>query len=146
MPCIMGKGYVSMQVKTRATSHSKYNINYHLVWCPKYRHQILDGQIEVYLKKLINNICDHYKYELLSMEVMPDHIHLFVSVKPYVSPTEVVKTIKSITAVWMFKKFPNLKKRKFWGSGLWSKGYYVGTAGAVSAETIQKYIKSQKLV
>jgi len=80
------------------------------------------------------------------MEVTPDHIHLFVSVKPYVSPTEMVKTIKSITTVWIFKKFPNLKKRKFWGSGLWSKGYYVGTAGAVSAETIQKYIKNQKLV
>jgi len=135
-----------MGVKVKATSHSKYNINYHLVWCPKYRHQILTGLVEAYLKKLIYNICDHYKYEVLSMEIMPDHIHLFVSVKPYISPTEVVKTIKSITAVWIFKKFPNLKKRKFWGSGLWSKGYYVGTAGAVSAETIQKYIDNQKLV
>ncbi len=67
------------------------------------------------------------------MEVMPDHIHVFVSVKPYVSPIEVVKTIKSITAV----KFSNLKKRRFWGAGLWSKGYYVGTAGAASAETIK---------
>lgn len=133
-------------MKVKATSHSKYNINYHLVWCPKYRHQILTGLVEAYLKKLIYNICDHYKYEVLSMEIMPDHIHLFVSVKPYISPTEVVKTIKSITAVWIFKKFPNLKKRKFWGSGLWSKGYYVGTAGAVSAETIQKYIDNQKLV
>ncbi|ABO49413.1 transposase IS200-family protein [Desulforamulus reducens MI-1] len=133
-------------MKTNATSHSRYNINYHLVWCPKYRHQVLTDQIETYLKKLIYNICDHYKYEVLTMEVMPDYIHLFVSVKPYVSPTEVVKTIKSITAVWIFKKFPNLKKRKFWGSGLWSKGYYVGTAGPVSAETIQKYIENQKLV
>ena len=131
-------------MKTNAISHSKYNINCHLVWCPKYRHQVLTGRVELYLKKLILNICDHYKYEVLTIEVMPDHIHLFVSVKPYVSPTEVVKTIKSITAVWIFKKFSILKKRKFWGSGLWSKGYYVGTAGTVSAETIQKYIENQK--
>ncbi len=135
-----------MQVKTKAISHSKYNINYHLVWCPKYRHQILTGQVETYLKELINNICVHYEYEVLSIEVMPDHIHLFVSVKPYISSTEVVKTIKSITAVCIFKKFSNLKKCKFWGSGLWSKGYYVGTAGTVSAETIQKYIENQKVM
>lgn len=90
-----------MSVKVNTTSHSKYNINYHLVWCPKHRHQVLTGRIEAYLKKLIYNICGHYKYEVLSIEVMPDHIHLFVSVKPYVRPTEVVKTLKSITAVWI---------------------------------------------
>lgn len=129
---------------TRSTQHCKFNINYHLVWCPKYRHQVLTGQVEAYFKRLIDNICKHYEYEILAIEVMPDHIHLFVSVKPYISPTEVVKTIKSISAVWIFKKFPTLKKRKFWGSGLWSKGYYVGTAGTVSAETIQRYIENQK--
>jgi putative transposase len=57
-----------------------------------------------------------------------------------------VKTLKSISAVWIFRKFPNLKNRKFWGSGLWSKGYYIGTAGTVSADTIRKYIENQKNV
>ncbi|SHK61319.1 IS200/IS605 family transposase, partial [Paramaledivibacter caminithermalis] len=69
-----------------------------------------------------------------------------VSVKPYISPSEVVKTIKSITARYIFKKFPKLKQRKFWGSGFWSKGYYVGTTGAVSSETIKRYIENQKHV
>jgi len=133
-------------VEIHSTKHSKFNINYHLVWCPKYRHQVLKGDIEEYLKKLIYNVCNYYGYDILNIEVMPDHIHLFVSVKPYINPMEVVKTVKSITAIWIFKKFPALKKRKFLGSGLWSKGYYVGTAGTVSAETIQRYIDNQNTV
>lgn len=133
-------------MKTNSTKHSRYNINYHLVWCPKYRHQVLQGSKAAYLEQLLHNICQHYGYEILNMEIMPDHIHLFVSVKPYTNPTEVVKTLKSISAVWVFKKFPRLKRQRFWGSGLWSKGYYVGTAGTVSAETIKRYIENQKNV
>lgn len=75
---------------------------------------------------------------------MPDHVHLFISAPPTIAPTEIVKILKSVSAYWIFKGFPNLKKSKFWGSGLWSKGYYVGTAGAVSSEIIQKYIQNQK--
>jgi putative transposase len=129
---------------TAATAHSRYNINYHLVWCPKYRHQILTGKIEEYFRRLLDNICNHYGYQILALEVMPDHVHLFLSVKPQIGPTDVVRTIKSITAVWIFKKFSWLKRKKFWGSGLWSKGYYVGTAGQVSAETIKRYIENQR--
>lgn len=129
---------------TKSKSHCKYNINYHLVWCPKYRHKVLTGEIEAFLKSLIDSICQSYGYELLNSEVMPDHLHLFISVPPSIAPTDIVKTIKSITALKIFKQFPNLKSQKFWGSGLWSKGYYVGTAGTVTSETIQKYINEQK--
>lgn len=135
-----------MAKEIQSTKHCKYNINYHIVWCPKYRHQVLTGEIEEYLKRLIDNICKYYKYEILSIEVMPDHIHLFISAKPYVGPTQIVKTLKSITAVWIFRKFPKLKHNRFWGSGLWSKGYYIGTAGTVTAETIRKYIENQKFI
>jgi putative transposase len=107
---------------------------------------VLTGDIEVYLKRLLYNICGHYDYELIEMEVMPDHVHLFISAKPMVAPTIIVKTLKSITAIWIFKKFPYLKKRRFWGSGLWSKGYYIGAAGTVSAATIRRYIENQKSV
>jgi putative transposase len=109
---------------TKSISHCRYNINYHLVWCPKYRHQVLTGEIEIFLKSLIDPICRDYGYKLLNL---------------------IVKTIKSIRAVKIFKQFPGLKAKKFWGSGLWSKGYYVGTAGPVTSETIQKYIQEQKL-
>jgi REP element-mobilizing transposase RayT len=78
------------------------------------------------------------------METMPYHVHIFLSAPPTVAPTEIVRTIKSITANRIFSVIPSLKKRYFWGSGLWSRGYYIGTAGNVSAETIKKYIEAQK--
>lgn len=83
----------------RSTKHCKYNINYHLVWCTKYRHQILKGNVELFLKSVIQKIYKYYKYTLLKIEVIPDHLHLFLSAKPYISPTEIVKTIKSITVI-----------------------------------------------
>lgn len=66
-------------MSTAATAHSKYNINYHLVFCPKYRHSVLKGQVETYFRRLLENICNHYNYQILALEVMPDHVHLFVS-------------------------------------------------------------------
>lgn len=128
----------------RSTKHCKYNINYHLVWCPKYRHHVLTNAIDSYLKESIQEICNNYHFDLLNIEIMPDHLHLFVSAVPYVSPTEIVKIIKSITANRVFKQFPKLESKRFWGSGLWSKGYFVGTAGTVTSETIRRYIDEQK--
>jgi putative transposase len=130
----------------KKTSHSIYNINYHIVFCPKYRHSIFKDDLETELLKIFRTTCYNYGFELIEKEIMPDHVHLFISAPPTIAPTEIVKILKSVSAYWIFKAFPNLKKSKFWGSGLWSKGYYVGTAGAVSSEIIQKYIQNQKLV
>jgi hypothetical protein len=68
------------------------------------------------------------------MESMPDHLHIFLSAPPTVAPTEIVMKLKSITANKVFAAFPNLKKSYFWGSGLWSRGYYIGTAGNITHE------------
>ena len=76
---------------------------------------------------------------------MPDHIYLFIYAPPTIAPTKLVKILKSVSSNEMFKAFPSLKKNKFLGSGLWSKGYYIGTAGAVSSEITKKYIQDQKL-
>jgi len=127
----------------QSTNHSKYNINYHLVWCTKYRHPVLVRCCD-FLKDLIQRICNTYHYSALSLEVMPDHIHLFVSVPPTISPSVIVQRIKSISAVAIFKTIDNLKRDCFWGSGLWSRGYYVGTAGTITVDTIKKYIEHQK--
>jgi putative transposase len=126
------------------TNHCVYNINYHIVFCPKFRHKIIKGMVEDVVKQVIQEICNTYGYTLIQMEVMPDHLHIFLSVPPTIAPTEVVTRLKSITTNRVFAAFPNLKKRYFWGSGLWSRGYYIGTAGNVSAATIRKYIEAQK--
>jgi putative transposase len=92
----------------------------------------------------VQEICQRYGWDALAVEVMPDHIHLFVSAPPTIAPNTIAKTIKSILTVAVFKQFSGLKKRRFWGSGLFSDGCYYGSAGTVSSTTIQKYIENQK--
>ena len=125
-------------------SHCKYLVQYHLVWCPKFRFNVLKGNVEEALKRILAEICTKYEYEILELEVMPDHIHVFVSVKPTIAPTDIVRTLKSVTAIQLFKEFPALKKFYSRCGSLWSKGYFVSTIGKVSAETIQRYIQEQK--
>jgi putative transposase len=125
------------------TSFAVYNINYHIVWCPKYRRGILKDKVEEFLKNCLQTICETKKWELLEMEVMPDHIHIFISAPPFEAPTNIVKILKGVTARRLFMVFPDLKK-KLWKGSLWSPSYYVGTAGHVSAETIKRYIEEQK--
>lgn len=74
---------------------------------------------------------------------MPDHIHIFITTHPKYSPTAIVKVLKGVTGLRLFKKYPELKKQ-YWGGHIWSPSYYIGTAGTVSAETIKMYIENQK--
>ena len=118
-----------------------YQTAYHAVWCPNYRKAILTGAIASEMKSLIEAICLERQWSILALEVQPDHIHLFVSIPPATSVADAIKILKGITARKLFVKFPELKKQ-LRGGHLWSPSYYVGTAGNVSSETIQKYIES----
>ena len=120
-----------------------YNINYHIVFCPKYRKRGLNESIKEDLEIIFKSVISSNDWKLLELEVMPDHIHLFVSAHPKQSPLEIVKKLKGISARLIFKKYPKFQKKEFWGKHLWSGGYYVGTAGIVTAESIQKYILAQ---
>jgi putative transposase len=133
-----------MKTPTKTTGHSVYNLNYHIVIVTKYRNKVLTGEIEQFVKEQVPIICARYEWDTLALEVMPEHVHLFVSAPPIIAPNTIAKTLKSILAVAVFREFPLLKKRRFWGSGLWSDGCYYGSAGAVSAEIIKRYIENQK--
>ena len=133
-----------MKTPTKTTGHSVYNLNYHIVLVTKYRNKVLTGEIERHVKEQVPIICARYEWDTLALEVMPEHVHLFVSAPPTIAPNTIAKTLKSILAVAVFREFPTLKQRRFWGSGLWSDGCYYGSAGAVSSETIQRYIANQK--
>ena len=102
-----------------------------------------EAGIKEFLEDQIYTIAATKECEVLALEVMPDHIHLFISTTPFESPTGIVKVLKGVTTLRLFKKFPELRN-KYWKGKLWSPSYYVGTAGHVSAETIQKYIEEQK--
>jgi putative transposase len=105
---------------------------------------VLIGKIEEYAKSKLEELCMFYGWDLISIELMPDHIHMFVSAEPKVAPLAIASTLKSILTVEIFRKFPTLKQQYFWGSGLFSRGCYYGSAGTVSAATIKKYIEEQK--
>jgi len=105
---------------------------------------VIKDNVETALKEILQNIAVNYEYEIFEMETMPDHIHIFIGTKPTVAPTDVVRTMKSISAIELFKRFPKLKQ--FYGrcGSLWSKGYFVSTIGNVSEASIRKYIQEQK--
>ena len=129
---------------TLSREHAIFSLGYHIIWCPKYRHPVLDEAVAIELKHIIAQTCVVYGWKLQSIEVMPDHVHIFVQASPTTAPGEIAKTLKSISAVHIFNVFPNLKGRKFWGSGLWSRGTYYATVGHISEEVVRKYIESQK--
>ena len=117
-----------------------YQTAYHVIWCTKYRKPVLIEYIAKEFNKLIDAICEENKLIIISKEIQPDHIHLFISIPPAVSIANAVRKLKGITARKLFIKFSELKK-KLYNGALWSPSYYVGTAGNVSAKTIQKYIE-----
>ena len=104
-----------------SASHCKYLIQYHIIW-----------------------ICDDYGYKIKALEVMPDHIHVFIDVSQTVAPCDVVRTLKSISAIELLKAYPKLKQFYARYGVLWSKGYFVSTVGHISETTVIKYIEEQK--
>jgi len=124
-------------------SSATYNISYHIVWCPKFRKKILTGKVKTFVEDQLETIAQTKGYNILEARVMPDHIHLFIEANPFDSPTNIVKIFKGVTSLRIFKKFPELRQ-ELWRGVLWSPSYYIGTAGHVSAEVIEKYIQGQQ--
>lgn len=112
-------------------------MNYHFVWIPKYRKKILIDMVKEELEKLIFEIAKKHEIEILSLSVQPDHVHLFVSAPTRLSPAQIVNLFKGISSKKLLEKFPHLRTKE----GLWSRTYYVGSAGTVSEETIRRYIE-----
>lgn len=126
------------------SSHCKYLIQYHIIWCPKFRFSVLKGDVEDRLKQILQKICDDYGYKIKALEVMSDHIHIYVDVPQMVAPCDVVRTLKSISAIEMIKSFPELKQFYARCGVLWSRGYFISTVGHISEATVIKYIEEQK--
>ena len=127
----------------RRTKHAVYDLKYHLVWIPKYRKHILGREISEYLKEVFKRIAEEYEFRIDIMEVVEDHVHIFLEAPPRYSPAEVVQVMKSVSGREAFKKFPKLRKQ-LWAGELWNDGYFVRSVGdKVTADIIRKYIEYQ---
>ena len=125
----------------KRTSHAVYDTKYHLVWTPKYRKWILRGDIRERAKSILEEISKNHDFEIDTMEVAEDHVHIFLSFPPRYSISRVVGMLKSISGSVIFKEHPEVKK-ELWGGQFWEDGYFARTVGdKVTAEVIRRYIE-----
>ena len=120
-----------------------YNINYHFVWSVKYRRKVLSEEVEAYMRELIYQIAEDKGFTVDEFETgTMDHVHLFVTAPPKLSPSLLIQYLKGITGRKIMERYPELKEQLRKGE-LWNHSYYVETVGDVSAETIRRYIENQ---
>jgi putative transposase len=113
------------------------------VWSVKYRKEVLKDEIQERLKQILQEISQDKGFSIKTMEVMPDHVHVFVSAHPKLSPSYIYKMLKGISGRKLFIEFPELRKQ-LWKGQLWNPSTYIETIGHISEETMKRYIESQK--
>ena len=129
--------------KYKKLSHVVYKCDYHIVWVPKYRFRILKGLIKEQLEKDLRMLCEWKKAEILELNIQEDHIHLVISIPPKVSISEMMGMLKGKTAIKIFKSYPELKKKPYWGNHFWARGYFVNTIG-LNEDMIRRYVNFQE--
>ena len=129
------------ETRYRSSAGAVFNLNYHFVWCPKYRRKVLVGAIETRLKELLREKAVALGVEVAMLEVMPDHVHLFVEADPTLSVAEIVNRFKGRSSRILRQEFASLRTRL---PTLWSRSYYAGSVGAVSEGVVRRYIEAQK--
>lgn len=117
-----------------------YNVAYHLIWCPKYRRRVLVGDVETCLRSLLTEKAAEIGVRIDTMEIMPDHVHLFVKTTPTASPADVVRRLKGYTSFVLRSQFPHLRRLP----SLWTRSYYAESIGHISEDTIRRYIEDQR--
>ena len=129
--------------KYKKLSHVVYKCEYHIVWVPKYRFRILTGEIKKLVEEDIKMLCEWKRCEVQEMSVQNDHIHLVVSIPPKVSISEMMGILKGKLAIKLFKSYPKMKQKPYWGNHFLARGYFVSTVG-IDEEVIKRYVKYQE--
>ena len=132
MTLTYGRGYV-------------YSIQYHIVWCLKYRRKILSGQIEKDLFEILNNIAKDNGFEILECNGDLDHVHLLVNCNPQIYIPNMLKALKGVSAHPFMKKYKEQLKKKLLEEHLWNPSYYVATVSENTQDQIRQYIQNQKI-
>ncbi len=127
----------------RRLSHTLWHCQYHIVWVPKYRFRVLSGPVAGEVARCIRAFSEQNGAEVVELNVQIDHVHLLVLVPPKISISSFVGVVKGRTAIRVFNKFRNLKRKPYWGNHFWARGYCVDTIG-LDEEKIRKYVKYQE--
>jgi len=133
--------FVSVSQGYRRKNTCVFLLNYHFVWIPRRRRPVLRGAIKARLEELIQEVCGRCGWDILALEIQPDHVHLFLSAAPEWAPNQIIFRIKGYTARILRKEFPDPLMKL---PSMWTRSYFVSTAGNVSSEIIRKYIEAQK--
>jgi putative transposase len=126
-----GRGYV-------------YSIQYHIVWCVKYRHKILTDEIEKKLRELLYKIAEDNEITIIEYNSALDHVHLLVDCRPQHYIPDMLKAFKGVSARFLMKEYDDELKKKLWSEHLWSPSYFVSTVSENTESQIKTYIQSQQ--
>ncbi len=130
-----------MKNEVKHTAHSSYRCEYHIVFAPKYRRKIIYRSLRKDIGEIMRKLCNEMKVEIIEAEACPDHIHMLVSIPPYMSVSQFTGTLKSKSALMIFDRHANLKY-KYGNRSFWCRGYYVDTVGK-NEKLIREYIRDQ---
>ena len=122
-------------------SHSKWNCKYHIVFAPKYRRQVVYGQLKADIGKILRTLCEEKKVNIIEAEACPDHIHMLVERPPNISVAQFMGYLKGKSSLMIFDRHANLKY-KYGNRHFWCRGYYVDTVGK-NKKAIEEYIRNQ---
>ena len=128
-----GRGYV-------------YSIQYHIVWCVKYRHPILTNEVEKRLFEILYKITEDNKFQILECNGNKDHIHLLINCSPQHYIPDMIKALKGVSARLLMKEYGDDLKKKLWGGHLWNPSYFVATVSENTEEQVKAYIQNQKIL
>lgn len=130
-----------MKNEIKKLEHSSYRCQYHIVFAPKYRRKVIYRELKADIGKILRKLCNEKKVEIIEAEACPDHIHMLVSIPPYLSISQFMGYIKSKSALMIFDRHANLKY-KYGNRHFWATGYFVDTVGK-NEKIIKEYIRNQ---
>jgi len=134
---------MNTKIAYKSNRNVYYSCKYHVVWCPKYRRKVLVEETAARLKQIIAEVCQQQQAEVLSLEIMPDHVQVLVEVDPQFGIHRLVRLIKGRSSRLLRQEFSSLKTRM---PTLWTTSYFVSTVGGAPFSVIKQYIENQKHV
>ena len=129
-------------IPEQSLSHSRWECKYHIVWIPKYRRKRLFGELRKEIGQVLRELARQKESEIIEGHLLPDHVHMLVSIPPKYSVAQVVGCIKGKSAIWIARMYSG-RQRNFTGEHFWARGYYVSTVGR-DEQAIRAYIQQQE--